>query len=242
MNLYLRYFDNETLVYNVEEALDFLASIPDIMMTPELEDDIRQYVASDVYYPKRYKVRPRIYFIIIKTEATTMLDFKQKKALRTNDNNNHKDSPIILHLTEEDDIRQYVASDVYYPKRYKVRPRIYFIIIKTEATTMLDFKQKKALRTNDNNNHKDSPIILHLTEERAGWYEGVLTFKRVVYIAATGKHEYRDTQFVAHCKALSGFDCYNRIVDYLKQRVDNRSQFPSAKGKNFTFRYLGMWK
>ena len=178
MNLYLRYFDNETLVYNVEEALDFLASIPDIMMTPELEDDIRQYVASDVYYPKRYKVRPRIYFIIIKTEATTMLDFKQKKALRTN----------------------------------------------------------------DNNNHKDSPIILHLTEERAGWYEGVLTFKRVVYIAATGKHEYRDTQFVTHCKALSGFDCYNRIVDYLKQRVDNRSQFPSAKGKNFTFRYLGMWK
>lgn len=25
MNLYLRYFDKETLVYNVEEALDFCA-------------------------------------------------------------------------------------------------------------------------------------------------------------------------------------------------------------------------
>ena len=63
-----------------EEALDFLASIPDIQLTPELEDDIRLYAESDVYYPKRYKVRPRVYFIIIKTEAQTMLDFKQKKS------------------------------------------------------------------------------------------------------------------------------------------------------------------
>ena len=90
--------------------------------------------------------------------------------------------------------------------------------------------------------------ILHLPQgrdrayEREGWYEGQLTFKRVVLIPATGKHEYRDTRFVARCKALSGVDCYNRVVDYLRQHVDNRSQFPSAKGKNFQFSYLGMWK
>ena len=69
-----------------------------------------------------------------------------------------------------------------------------------------------------------------------------LTFKRVVLIPATGKHEYRDTRFVARCKALSGVDCYNRVVDYLRQHVDNRSQFPSAKGKNFQFSYSGMSK
>ena len=57
MNLYLRYFDNETLVYNVEEAIDFLKSIPEIGMTPELEADVRDYIGSEVYYPKRYKVR-----------------------------------------------------------------------------------------------------------------------------------------------------------------------------------------
>ena len=33
MNLYLRYFDNETLVHSVEEAIDFLSSISDINMT-----------------------------------------------------------------------------------------------------------------------------------------------------------------------------------------------------------------
>jgi hypothetical protein len=34
-------------------------------------------------------------------------------------------------------------------------------------------------------------------------------------------------------------DCYNRIVNHLKSRVDSRSQFPSAKGKNFNYRFLG---
>ena len=58
----------------------------------------------------------------------------------------------------------------------------------------------------------------------------------------TGKYQYRDTQFIANVKANSGIDCYNRIVDYLRERVDERSQFPSAKGKNFKFRYLGMAK
>ena len=64
----------------------------------------------------------------------------------------------------------------------------------------------------------------------------------MVLVPATGKHEYRDTHFVAQVKALSGIDCYNRIVDHLRDRVDSRSQFPSAKGKNFKFKFLGDWK
>ena len=183
MNLYLRYFDRETLVHNVDDAIDFLASIQEIGMTPELEDDIRDYVASDVYYPKRYKIRPRVYFIIIKTEAATMLDFKQKKALRS--------AP------------------------------------SSQSGEQRDFV---------------SPAVVRLTEDRPGWYEGSLDFKRVVMVPGTGRHEYRDTHFVAACKANSGLDCYNRIVEYLKSRVDNRSQFPSSKGKNFKFTYLGLWK
>ena len=179
MNLYLRYFDKETLVSSVDDAIDFLVSIPEIGMNEDLEADIRDYCNSDVYYPKRYKVRPRVYFIIIKTEAATMLDFKEKKALRQNDNSQKEVVP---------------------------------------------------------------PALARLSEQREGWYEGALDFKRVVLIPATGKHEYRDTHFVADVKAVSGLDAYNRIVDYLRSRVDGRSQFPSAKGKNFKFRYLGMWK
>lgn len=180
MNLYLRYFDQETFVTNVEDAIDFLKSIPEIGMDAELEADIRSYAASDVCFPKRYKVRPRVYFIVIKTSAACMRDFKDKKALRS--------------------------------------------------------APSAESRANSN------PTLLSLNAERAGWYEGSLDFKRVVLVPATGKFEYRDSHFVARVKALSGLDCYNRIVEHLRQRVDERSQFPSAKGKNFKFDYLGMWK
>ena len=176
MNLYLRYFDNEILVHNVDDAIDFLRSIPEIGMNANIENDIRDYVASDVFYPKRYKVRQRVYFIIIKTTAATMLDFKQKKALHT---------------------------------------------MPQQNTPVMD---KRDLTTN---------VITRLNEERPGWYEGALDFKRVVMIPATGKHEYRDTHFVVQCKAMSGIDCYNRLVDHLRGRVDTRSQFPSGQGTYF---------
>ncbi len=176
MNLYLRYFDREILVKSVDDAIAFLAEIDEIGMNPVLERDIREYAASDVLYPKRYKVRPRIYFIIIKTEAATMQDFKEKKAVHPSASN----------------------------------------------------EQKTA-----------APAVVRLNEERFGWYEGTMDFKRVLMVPGTGKFQYRDTHFVACCKAESGLDCYNRIVDHLSQRVDPRSQFPSAKGKNFKFRYMG---
>lgn len=182
MNLYLRYFDKETLVHTVDEAIEFLAGIPEIGLDSEMEADLREYAASDVYYPKRYKVRPKVYFIVIKTTADTMLDFKQKKA---------------VHQTTGQgvDRRDLAAS-----------------------------------------------AMTRLTKVHPGWYEGSLDFKRVTTIPSTGKHEYRDTHFEAQVKADSGLDCYNRIVEYLRERVDNRSQFPSSKGKNFKFRYLGVWK
>lgn len=179
MNLYIRYFDKEILVDNVNDAIAFLADIPEIGMNPVLEEDIRNYCASEVFYPKRYKVRPRVYFIIIKTDAPTMNDFKEKRAV--------------------------------HPPLDKIEKPV-------------------------------APALVRLNEELFGWYEGALDFKRVLLVPGTGKFQYRDTHFVAHCKAMSGMDCYNRIVEYLRGRVDERSQFPSAKGKNFKFRYLGECK
>ncbi len=183
MNLYLRYFDKEVLVKSVDDAIRFLADIDEISMNPVLETDIRDYVESDVMYPKRYKTRPHVYFIIIKTEAETMQDFKEKKALRGHDES--------------------------------------------------EIKMKEAPTSN---------VIAKMNEERPGWYEGAINFKRVLMVPATGKFQYRDTHFVAHVKALSPIDCYNRIVAHLRQRVDERSQFPSVKGKNFKYHFLGAAK
>ena len=184
MNLYIRYFNKEILVKSVDEALDFLRSIPEIGLSQNLEEDIREYAESDVMFPKRYKIRQRVYFIVIKTTAENMADFKMKKG---------------------------------------VRPSV---------------------QDNPSGEKREAPIVStnKLNELRPGWYEGALDFKRVVMVPSTGKHEYRDTRFVVQCKADSGMDCYNRIVEHLRGRVDRRSQFPSAKGKNFRFKYLGMWK
>ena len=181
MNLYLRYFDRETLVNTVDEAIAFLADIEEINMNPVLETDIRDYVSSDVFYPKRYKIRPRVYFIIIKTDAANMQDFKDKKAVHP--------APAVLN------------------------------------------RERAAMSA-----------VAKLNEERFGWYEGIIDFKRVLLVPGTGKFQYRDTHFVARVKAESGIDCYNRIVEHLQERVDERSQFPSAKGKNFKFYYLGQAK
>ena len=179
MNLYLRYFDNETLVGSAEEAIDFLNSIDEISVDPDLAEDIREYASSNVLFPKRYKIRPRVYFIIIKTEAPSMVDFKEKRNVRG------AGSP-----------EKRVAANV----------------------------------------------VMKLNEEREGWYEGTMDFKRVQLVPGTGKFQYRDTHFVANVKAMSGLDCYNRIVEHLRGRVDDRSQFPSIKGKNFKFRFLGRAK
>ena len=108
---------------------------------------------------------------------------------------------------------------------------------------MEDFKEKKAVHSVPIVTSKaTAPALVKLNEIRPGWYEGMLDFKRVLMVPGTGKFQYRDTQFIANVKAESGMDCYNRIVEHLRERVDDRSQFPSAKGKNFKFRYLGAAK
>ena len=178
MNLYLRYFDNETLVYTVDEALDFLSSLSEIEVTRELAADLREYAASNVLFPKRYKVRSRVYFIVIKTEAHTMQDFKDKKAVRN------------------------------------------------KSAMVAEAKASEQKR---------------LSEQLTGWYEGTLDFKRVI-INHLGKCEYRDTTFTVQCIVDSQLDCYNRIVEHLSSRVDRRSQFPAAKGKNFRCKFLGLAK
>ena len=84
MNIYARYFDQEVLVHNYDELMGFLASIPEIPINARLEEDVRSYVESDMPYPKRYKIRPRVYFILIKTAAESMEEFKSHHK----DNNN----------------------------------------------------------------------------------------------------------------------------------------------------------
>lgn len=83
MNLYIRYFDDETLVYSVEEALNFLSSLEDFEVNDEIVTELEKFMSSSAMYPKHIKVRARSFFIAIKTTATTMEEFKAKGAGQT---------------------------------------------------------------------------------------------------------------------------------------------------------------
>ena len=197
MNLYIRYFDDEVVVRSVEEALGFIAGIQGFNMTPQFEEDFRQYVEGPMPYPKRYKVRARIYFIVIKTMAESLEEFK------ANGKNMQE-----AKAGEELEGMELQSGEMIEKPRF-LRP------------------QEQAL--------------LRLNDELPGWYEATVNFKRVVRNLDTGKFDYVDTTFVARVKAFSGMDCYNRVIDHLRTRsdIDPRSQFPSAKGKNYQFTYLG---
>ena len=80
MNLYIRYFDEETLVYSVEEALAFLASLDDVEVNDAIRLELEKFMSSSAMYPKHVKVNQRSFFIAIKTSAATMEEFKAKGA------------------------------------------------------------------------------------------------------------------------------------------------------------------
>ena len=179
MNIYVRYFDHEALFHTSEEVIDFLRNLNDFNMTPEIINMIQDYGRNNMPYAKRCHVRPGTYFLLIKSTAENLSEFKANR--RTNDDPTTPD------------------------------------------------KKGKELRYEQ------------LAEEKEGWYRCTMKFKRVTLIPGTEKNHYQDTLFSAYVHGKSGNDCYNRILQHLRNRqdIDPRSQFPSPRGMNFTFEFVG---
>ena len=142
-----------------------------------------------------------------------------------------------------DSVRAYMDSPLPYPKRYKVRPRVYFILIKTTAQTMQEFKTYKSQDLNIDD-EAEVETITNADEDKletSNWYEAKLTFKRVIVLPETEKCQYVDTDFAAYIKASSESECYTKIKDYLTNHpdVDARSQIPSAKSNYFVCKQVG---
>lgn len=183
MNLFIRYFDKETLATNIDEAMDFLDSIEDFKIENNVAGRIQAFLDSNNTYPFRLKVSYSNYVLFLKTDASSIDEFKEMEMLR----------------------KQQKADGVLSP-------------VIDRKKTILDI----------------------LNEEKPGWYEGSILFKRVVQIPETNKFQYKDTRFVAQVKANSAMECYNRIIEHLqnRQEIDRRSQFPSAKSNNFEYKFL----
>ena len=145
-----------------------------------------------------------------------------------------------------DNVKAYVDSPLPYPKRYKLRPRVYFILIKTNAKNIQEFKNKRF--KNESTNSTDTPAqtykedrVAQLTEHTPGWYKVSLCIKRMVFIKEIQKYQYQDNTIKAYINAESPLQCYRRLTDYFKTRkdIDVRSQIPSAKSDSFKFQYIG---
>ena len=76
MNLYLRFFDEEVLVETVDQAIEFLSKLPDVQLSDSVCSELVNYVESKNPFPKRFKINSKTYFIVIKTTANTMEEFK----------------------------------------------------------------------------------------------------------------------------------------------------------------------
>jgi len=183
MNLYVRYFDSETLATNIDEVAEFVFSIKEINVDQSALTRIKNFWESSNLYPFRLKVSFSNYILFLKTEAHDLSEFKYFEQLK---------------------------------------------------------KENKIDAMPQGNSEKRRSTLEILNEEKEGWYEASILFKRVVQIRDTNKFQYKDTRFKVRLKALSPMGCYNRIVEHLRNRqdVDPRSQFPSAKSANFTYKFL----
>lgn len=184
MNLYVRYFDYETLATNMNEVAEFISSIKEINVDENSLARVKNFWESDNAYPFRLKVSFSNYVLFLKTDAHDLPEFKYLEQLRKEN------------------------------KGDGVAPQ-----------TMSEKKRS---------------LLDALNEPKEGWYEATLMFKRVVQIRTTNKFQYRDTRFKVRLKASSPMDCYNRVVEHLRNRqdVDSRSQFPSVKSANFVYKFL----
>lgn len=144
-------------------------------------------------------------------------------------------------------VATFMSSPNLYPFRLKVSYSNYVLFLKTEAPTLEQFKIEEAQRKEQKAERaatiaeRKKSILDALSEEKAGWWEAGLTFKRVLTMPETGKCKYIDTPFRVRLRANSPIDAYNRIVSHLQSRpdVDPRSQFPSAKSDKFEYSFIG---
>lgn len=80
MNYYARYFDSEGVFPTPQALVSFIASIPQILMTEELSEAILKFCADKTSFPRHFRLPNKSTFIVIKTNAVTLEEFKTRGA------------------------------------------------------------------------------------------------------------------------------------------------------------------
>lgn len=80
MNYYVRYFDNEEVLNNVDELINFLSGIFHDDLTQELTDEVVGFCNDKTNFPRHFRLPNKTTFIIIKTNSQTLEEFKTRGA------------------------------------------------------------------------------------------------------------------------------------------------------------------
>ena len=97
MNYYARYFDSEGVIHTPQALVDFISSIPQIMMTDELAAAMFKFCEDKTSFPRHFRLPNKHTFIVIKTNASSLDEFKTIGAnggVMPSDNREVKGSPV----------------------------------------------------------------------------------------------------------------------------------------------------
>lgn len=81
MNLYIRYFNHETLAHDLDESLAFLEGIGEFAVNKTVAEKIMNFIESSSMFPMRLKVSYSNYVLFLKTEADTLERFHELEVL-----------------------------------------------------------------------------------------------------------------------------------------------------------------
>lgn len=93
MNLYVRYFTQETVATNMDEVAAFLETLHEVTLSDDALNRIKFYFTSKNLYPFRLKVNFTNYVLFLKTEASNLEEFKRMEQLRNEQKDNGSYTP-----------------------------------------------------------------------------------------------------------------------------------------------------
>lgn len=146
----------------------------------------------------------------------------------------------ILHddFTQElsNDVIAFCSDKTNFPRHFRLPDKTTFIIIKTNSQTLDEFKTRGAnggVLPGGSTAKEEHRTIYD--ETAPGMYDVTITFRRAIVNPDSRKCLYVDETFQAQIHAETQRQCYDTVMDYLRNNpeVDARSQYPSIRSSNF---------
>ena len=146
-------------------------------------------------------------------------------------------------MTDElaDGIYGFCEDKTSFPRHFRLPNKNTFIVIKTTASTLEEFKERGASANSANAAEQKEVKLSPADEIHPGRYNVKMVFRRAIVNPDTRKCSFVEETFEVEMLAQSQRQCFDVVIDYLKNHpdVDSRSQYPSIRSSNFQATLVG---